>query len=93
MKDRADAVGFGLLRHLELNDEHPISSETRKITLVDITSDERIEIEWFGNDHNWEITRVGFRTGYQDLENSKELSVSPGHPLWTYATFIIQVAG
>lgn len=93
MKDRADAVGLELLHYVVLNKELDISSETRKITLVDINEDERLEIEWFGNDHNWEITRVGFRAGYQDLENSKELSVSPGHPLWTYATFIIQMAG
>jgi len=93
MKNRADEVGLELLHGLVSNPDLDISSETRKITLVEISEDERVEIEWFGNDHKWEITRVGLRVGYQDLQSSEELSVAPGHPLWTYAGFIIQVIG
>lgn len=91
-KDVAAARGLSLLAALAEEEETYLSTETRKITLVDITEDERLEIEWYGHDLAWTITRVTYRTG-EELETSHEEHVSEGHPLWTYAKFIIEVAG
>ena len=68
-------------------------TETRKITLVELSDDERLEIEWYGNDHAWKITRVAYRSNFEDLENSQEINIGEGEPLWSYADFIINVAG
>lgn len=92
-KDVAAARGLSLLALLADGDEETyLSTETRKITLVDLAEDERLEIEWYGHDLAWTITRVTYRTG-EELETSHEEHVDEGHPLWTYAKFVIEVAG
>jgi hypothetical protein len=86
----ADARGLSLLALLMDSDEETyLNTETRKITLVEITQGEWLDIEWYGHDLAWTITRVTYRledTGYQE-------SVEQGHPLWTYANLVIEVAG
>ena len=92
IKEQAKARGVESLAIILANDELELSTETRKITLVEFSQEDRLEIEWFGNDHRHEITRVTYRVGYEDLEESEELNISEGSALWNFADFVVKVS-
>ena len=93
-KDLVDRIGLDLLTQFMKDPETELFCETRKITLVDLDP-HRLEIEWVGynpgaSEH---ISRVTFRRNYSELgDDAPSRDIKKGHPLYTYAKMVIEVA-
>lgn len=71
--------------------EFALSCDTTKLTKVCLSwggPADYLEIEWFGNDSQWEIVKVIYR--YSDWFDTATIGVSEDSPLWRYAEYVIE---